>query len=71
LIDKDVVEHIFERKCGRARKGTHYIYTCTREGRKGTQSLFYLPYPLKGHSTPSNSSVIGGEQFQQWRRIKI
>ena len=32
LIDKDVVEHIFERKCGRTRKGTHYIYTCAREG---------------------------------------
>ena len=32
LIDKDVVEHIFERRCGRARKGTHYIYTCAREG---------------------------------------
>ena len=33
LIDKDVVEHIFERKCGRTRKGTHYIYTCARERR--------------------------------------
>ena len=32
LIDKDVVEHIFERRCGRVRKGTHYIYTCAREG---------------------------------------
>ena len=31
LIDKDVVEHIFKRKCGRARKDIHYIYACTRE----------------------------------------
>ena len=31
LIDKDVVEHIFKRRCGRARKDIHYIYTCTRE----------------------------------------
>ena len=44
----------------------YIIYIRAREkGRKGTQSLFYLPYPLKGHSTPSNSSVIGGEQFQR------
>ncbi|WP_288532264.1 hypothetical protein, partial [uncultured Bacteroides sp.] len=32
LIDKDVVEHIFKRRCGRARKDIHYIYACTREG---------------------------------------
>ena len=35
LIDKDVVEHVFERRRGRARKGTHYIYTYARGKRKG------------------------------------
>ena len=35
LIDKDVVEHVFERRRGRARKGTHYIYTYARGRRKG------------------------------------
>ena len=35
LTDKDVVEHVFERRCGRARKGTHYIYTYARGRRKG------------------------------------
>ena len=28
LIDKDVVEHKFERKYERGWKGIHYIYTC-------------------------------------------
>ena len=35
LIDKDVVEHIFKKERGRARKGTHYIYTYARGKRKG------------------------------------
>ena len=35
LIDKDVVEHIFKKERGRARKGTHYIYTYARGRRKG------------------------------------
>ena len=30
-MSQEFVEHIFERKCGRARKDIHYIYTCTRE----------------------------------------
>ena len=42
LIDKDVVEHISERRCGRERKGAHYIYTCTRE-REKRYSVIVLP----------------------------
>ena len=35
LIDKDVVEHNFKKERGRARKGTHYIYTYARGRREG------------------------------------
>lgn len=35
LTDKDVVEHIFKKERGRARKGTHYIYTYARGRKKG------------------------------------
>ena len=48
LIDKDVVEHIFERKCGRARKGTHYIYIRAREkGEEVLSHCFTYHIPLK------------------------
>ena len=33
LIDKDVVEHKFERKYERGWKGIHYIYIHARDGR--------------------------------------
>ena len=34
LIDKDVVEHIFKKERGRARKGTHYIYIRARQEKR-------------------------------------
>ena len=38
----------------------HIIYIRAREkGRKGTRSLFYLPYPLKEHSTPPIPPLSG------------
>ena len=46
LIDKDVVEHIFKKERGRARKGTHYIYIYTREaGEKDTKEIQTLLQP--------------------------
>ena len=60
LIDKDVVEHIFERRCGRARKGAHYIYVHARKGEKVLGHCFTHHIPLK-NTPPLPIPPLSGE----------
>ena len=53
LIDKDVVEHIFERRYGWARKDIHYIYTCARRARRKRIKTFYKHAGLGGGGSVS------------------
>ena len=53
LKDNDVVEHIFKRRCGRARKDIHYIYTCARRARRKRIKTFYKHAGLGGGGSVS------------------
>ncbi|RGJ50671.1 hypothetical protein DXD57_19145, partial [Bacteroides intestinalis] len=65
LIDKDVVEHIFERRCGRARKDIHYIYVHARKREKVLSHCFTYHIPLKDTPPLPIPPLSGGEQFQR------
>ena len=60
LIDNDVVEHNFERRCGRARKGAHYIYVHARKGEKVLGHCFTHHIPLK-NTPPLPIPPLSGE----------